>query len=242
MKLQSDTKNRRLLATMTNEPFQPVRLYYSIPDRSVVTEKLGALKCMLEVPPERCWQWLYQAEAATIRFPTGGYDDVPKEKRPIVLGRIRFPNNGGMTLETNSIPRAIEGARFFGPRLGSEVVAIRARIVNRCFAADEGKLDELVKTIDRDVTVVDPREGEAAFARDFERAAGEFMERKLASREDVPMVEDFPLAPEEETPEFRYLATTLQLRSIRAQEHWLGNTHLTLAAIIVQAVKENAQG
>jgi hypothetical protein len=155
-----------------------------------------------------------------------------------------------MTLETNSIPRAIEGARFFGPRLGSEVVAIRARIVNRCFAADEGKLDELLKTLDRDVTVVDPREGEAAFAqefknvrtvRDFNRAAGEFMERKLASRDDVPMVEDFPLVPEEETPEFRDLATTLMLRSIRAQEHWLGNTHLTLAAIIVQAVKGNAQ-
>ena len=249
MKLPKESKNRYLLATMTNEPFQPVRLYYSIPDRQFVTEKLRALKCMVEAPPEGCWQWLFHAEAASLRFP-GGYDDVPKEKRPIVLGRIRFPNNGGMMLQTNSIPRAIEGARFFGPRLGPEVVAMRFRIVNRCFAAGEGKLDELMKSLDQDVTVIDPREAEAAFRREFkevrtmqdaERAAAEMVERRLASREDVPMVEDFPLAPEEETPEFRDLATALQLRFVRAVEHWQGNTHLTLSAIIVRTLKENGQ-
>lgn len=249
MKLSKDPKKKRLLATMTNEPFQPVRLYYSIPGRSFVTGKLRALKCMIEVPPERCWQWLFHAEASSLRFPAGGYDDVPKERRPIVLGRIRFPKNDGMTLQTNSIPRAIEGARFFGPRLGPEVVAIRLRVVNRCFAADEGRREALMKILDRDVTVIDPREAEAALMREFKdvrtvqdanRAAAKMMERKLASREDVPMVEDFPLAPEEETPDFRHLATTLQLRSIRAFEHWRGNTHLTLSAIIMRTFKENA--
>ncbi|MBZ5499351.1 MAG: hypothetical protein LAP85_23380 [Acidobacteriia bacterium] len=138
-------KQRCLLATITGEPFQPVRLYYSIPDRLFVVKKLRAMKCMLEVPPERCWQWLFQSEAAALRFP-GEYDAVPKEERPIVLGRIRFPQKDGMTLQTNSIPRAIEGARFFGTRLGPEVVAMRCRVVNRCFAADEGRLDELMET------------------------------------------------------------------------------------------------
>jgi hypothetical protein len=240
-------KQRCLLATITGEPFQPVRLYYSIPDRLFVVKKLRAMKCMLEVPPERCWQWLFQSEAAALRFP-GGYDAVPKDKRPIVLGRIRFPKNDGMTLQTNSIPRAIEGARFFGTRLGPEVVAMRCRVVNRCFAADEGRLDELMETLDRDVTVIEPREAEEAMRREFagvrmpqdaERAAEEFVERKLKSKEDVPLVEDFPLVPEEDTPEFRELATTLQLRGVRALEHWQGNTHLTLAAIIVRTIKEN---
>ena len=232
---------------MTGEPFQPVRLYYSIPDRLFVVKKLRAMKCMLEVPTERCWQWLLQGEAAALRFP-GGYDAVPKEKRPIVLGRIRFPKDDGMTLQTNSIPRAIEGARFFGPRLGPEVIAMRCRMVNRCFAANEGKLKDLMETLDRDVTVIEPREAEAAVRREFagvrtlldaERAAAEFVERRLKSREDVPLVEDFPLAPEEETPDFRDLTTTLQLRGVRALEHWQGNTHLTMAAIIVRTIKEN---
>jgi hypothetical protein len=111
MRLPKDSKNKCLLATMTNEPFQPVRLYYSIPDRSFVTGKLRALKCMIEVPPERCWQWLFHAEAASLRFPAGGYDDVPKERRPIVLGRIRFPKNDGIwhsrkaTLSTLSLSK-----------------------------------------------------------------------------------------------------------------------------------------
>jgi len=238
---------RCLLATMTGEPFQPVRLYYSIPHPLFVVKKLRVMKCMLEVPPERCWQWLFQGEAAALRFP-GGYDAVPKEKRPIVLGRIRFPKNGGMTLQTNSILRAIEGARFFGPHLGPEVIAMRCRVVNRCFAADEGKLDELIKALDRDVTVIDPRYVEEALRLEFagvrrrrepKQAIAEYVERRLKSKEDVPLVEDFPLVPEEETPEFRELGVSLHLRGVRALEHWQGNTHLTLAAIIVRSVKES---
>ncbi len=247
MKTTRPAKERRLLATMTNEPFQPVRLYYTISDQSFVLSKLKKLDCMVEAPPERCWQWLFHAEAASLRFAAGGYADVPKEKRPIVLGRIRFPKRGRMTLQTNSIERAIAGARFFTPRLGPDVVVMRCRVVNRCFAADEGQPDKLMATLDQDVTVIDPREAEAALRRDLEgvrsmedaeRAAAESLERRLKSKEDVPMVEDFPLAPEEETPEFQHLATTLQFRFVRAVEHWRGNTHLTLAAIIVRTVEE----
>jgi hypothetical protein len=117
MNLLKDAKSRRLILTMTNEPFQPVRIYYLIPDRSFVTRKLQSLRCMIEVPHEQCWQWQYKAEAASLRFP-GSYDDVPKEKRPIVLGWFRFPEDGRMVLQINSIARAIEGARFFGPHFG----------------------------------------------------------------------------------------------------------------------------
>ena len=160
-------KQRYLLATMTNEPFQPVRLYYAVPDPSLVRRKLAALRCMVKAPIERGWQWQYHAEAASLRFPAGGYDDVPKEKRPIVLGRIRFPARGTMTLQCNSLERAIAGARFFAPRLGPEVIAMRCRLVNRCFAADEGQPDTLMATLDQNVTVIDPRVAEAALSREL---------------------------------------------------------------------------
>lgn len=247
MKAKREQQQRRLLATMTNEPFQPVRLYYTVPDKSLVVRKLEKLACMVEAPHERCWQWLFHGEAASLQFAAGGYDDVPKERRPIVLGRVRFLNRNRMTIETNSIERAIAGARFFAPRLGADVVAIRCRVVNRCFAAEEGQSNKLLATLDQDVTVIDPREAEAALKRDFEgvrpgqdveRAFAELLERKIESKEDVPMVEDFPLAPEEETPNFEHLANTLQFRSVRAIEHWRGNTHLTLTAIIVRTVKQ----
>jgi hypothetical protein len=236
-------------ATMTDEPFQPVRLYYLIPDRSFVIKKLQSLECMVEVPHEQCWQWLSEAESKSLRFP-GGYNDVPREKRPIVLGRISLQNAGGMMLQTNSISLAIEGAKFFGPRFGPKAFAIRCRVVNRCFAADEGDISVLMKTLDKDVTVIDPRKAEEEFKRDFngvrtvedlDRAARESMGRNLKNREDVPMVEDFPLAPEEETPDFRGLTITLHLRGIRALEHWNGNRRITLAEIITRMVEQNEQ-
>jgi hypothetical protein len=234
--------------TMTNEPFQPVRLYYAVPDKSFVEKKLKKLECMVEAPHERCWQWLFHGEAASLRFSKGGYDDVPKERRPIVLGRIRFPKQRSMTFETNSTERAIAGARFFASRLGTGVVAMRCRLVNRYFAAEEGQLPKLMATLDHNVTVIDPRETEAALKREFEvlqpnqdpeRIASEFIENKIKSKEDVPMVEDFPLIPEEETPDFRNLMMFLEFRRYRALEHWNGNTHLTLPAIIVRMVEES---
>ncbi len=109
MTSKREERRRCLLATMTKEPFQPVRLYFTVPDESFVVKALKEFECMEEAPYERCWQWLFHAEAARLRFAGGGYDDVPKEQRPIVLGRIRFPKQSGMTLETNSIERAVEG-------------------------------------------------------------------------------------------------------------------------------------
>jgi hypothetical protein len=233
--------------TLTNEPFQPVRLYYSIPDRASVSARLRTLQCLVEAAEEQCWQWLFHAEAASLRF-GGGYEDVPRERRPIILGRIRFSTNSSMVLQTNSIARAIGAAKFFAPHLGSECAAIRCRLVNGLFAAEEDRLEELLlKILDQSVTVIDPREAEATFGREFkdvrtkedvERVAAESLERRLKSKEDVPLVEDFPLALEEETSDFRHLTFTLQLRLIRAMEHWRGNTDLTLTALIMRVVKE----
>jgi hypothetical protein len=250
MTMKPPAKDRPLLVTTTSEPFQPVRLYYRTPGHPGVVRKLRRLECMREDRRERCWRWLFHAEAASLRF-VGGYEDVPEAMRPIVLGTIRFPRSRAMTVETNSIPRAIEGARFLGPRLGLGTVATRVRLVNRFFAADEGPLLELTKTIDRDVTVIDTREAEAeltaalAGARsieDAERTARELLRRRPAHQPDVPEVEDFPLAPEEETPDFQRLATALQFRLTRAVEHWNGNTHVTLTSLIQNAVQQARSG
>jgi hypothetical protein len=57
-----------------------------------------------------------------------------------------------------------------------------------------------METLDRDVTVIEPREAKLAVRREFagvqtpqdgERAAAEYVERTLKSKEDVPWVEDF---------------------------------------------------
>lgn len=244
------TQGGRLLVTLTNEPFQPVRLYYSIPDPDSVGARLRTLGCLVEAPEEQYWQWLFQGEAAWLHF-GGGYEDVPAESRPIILGRIRFPTRTSMMLQTNSVARAIGAAQLFAPYLGSKCTAIRCRVVNRLFSAEEGRIEDLTKLLDQNVTVVDPREAEAAFGQelknartneDLERIARESFNRRLKSKEDVPEIEDFPLAPEEETLDFTHLMITLQLRLIRAMEHWRGNTDVTLAAVILRLVKQGVLG
>jgi hypothetical protein len=105
------TQSKHLLMTLTSEPLQPVRLYSSIPSRALMISKLATLECILQVPEKNCWQWLFHADAAALRF-SGGYKDVPKESRQIILGRIRFSTDTTMTLQTNSIARAIDAASF----------------------------------------------------------------------------------------------------------------------------------
>jgi len=235
-----------LLATTTNEPFQPGRLYFAVPDASAVKAKLKRIACVQEVPATDCREWLFVKEAAGLCFP-GTCGDVPKPMRPIVLGRIRFPGATAMTLQTNSFSRALEGARFFGARLGKLAVALRVRVINLCFAASEGDLQTLASMLDRDVVVVDPREAKLVI---------EWMARKAPSRaealqrfiqgdflgEDVPMVEDLPLYPEEETPDFQELGTVLALRAARAMEHWNGHTEVTIGSLLRLAVAQGNRG
>lgn len=242
--------DRVLLTTSTGEPFQPVRLYYAIPAKPLVTRALSGLRCMEEDPEGRRWNWLYAAEADGLTF-ARPRAELPPEVHPVVIGVLRFPKKGGMTLEVRSSDRAIAAAKFFAPLFGPRVVLERARIINRFFEGTElaGGLEQLDRHLDQNVTVIDPRVAEEkmqqylAGARtqdEKRRALDRYYEDKRRENRDVPLVEDFPLAPEEETPDFMHLAMALRLRSLRAYEHWNGNTGVTLQDVIYRLAEQGA--
>jgi hypothetical protein len=243
-------KDRVLLATVTGEPFQPVRLYYTIPGKPFVTRILSQLRCMGEDREGGRWVWLYTAEAKPLTF-SRPYAELPAEVHPVVIGAFRFPKKRGMTLEVRSFDRAIAAAKFFGSIFGPRVVARRARVLNRWFDAKElvGGPEQLDRHLDQNVTEIDPRVTEekmeqhlagAKTQEEKRRALEQYYEDKRLERRDVPLVEDFPLAPEEETPDFMDLAMTLRLRSLRAYEHWNGNTKLILQDIIYRLAEQGA--
>jgi hypothetical protein len=127
--------NRTLLMTVTAEPFTPVRLYFTYPNRSAVAKVFRRLRCMDEDTGVGCWVWLYEREAAKLRF------GQPREKldpkvHPIVIGRF-FLEKEGMYLAVRSVDRAVQAALFFKPLFGPEVVLARARVINRLFEARE---------------------------------------------------------------------------------------------------------
>ncbi len=240
-------QEKTLLTTVTGEPLQPIRLYFSVANKPKVVTVLRALRCIDDDSHGRRLVWLYQHEAAALTFGARGHAETPAEVHPVVIGELRFPEPDRMVLAVRSAERAIEGAKFFKDILGATVSLVRARVVNRWFEASEGLggPEPLDKWLDTNVTRVDPKDAEEAFERamagtrtreEKERAfAAHAAERR---RRDVPLVEDFPLCPEEETPELRDLRMTLQLRSMRAYEHWRGNTHLTLADVIYGLVEQ----
>ena len=143
----------------------------------------------------------------------------------MVLGEFRFPEKDRMVLALRSFERAIEAAKFFGPILGSKIRLVRARVLNRWLDASEGvagpePLDEL---LDINVIRIDPKNAEDAFGRAMSgtrtreeraRAFSAYVQERRGR--DVPLVEDFPLHPEEETADFRDLRMVLQLRTIFA--------------------------
>ena len=169
----------------------------------------------------------------------------------MIIGAFRFPKKGGLTLEVRSFDRAIAAAKFFGPLFGPRVVARRVRVLNRWFDAKElvGGPEQLDRHLDHDVVEIDPCMTEermekylagAKTQEEKQRALEQYYEDKRRERRDVPLVEDFPLAPEEETSDFKHLAMTLQLRSLRAYEHWNGNTKVILQDIIYQLAEQGA--
>jgi hypothetical protein len=240
--------DRALLTTTTGEPFQPVRLYYTVPDRSFVTQRLRTLRCVAE-DAKHSWLWLYEAEAASLVFGPTLHAELPRHGPPVIIGKLRVPEKKRMIIELRSFERAIAAAIFFAPVLGPRIVLHRCRVVNRWFHAQEMQngLEELDRQLDRDVTVIDPMQIErrleeltagARTQRERDEALARFNEERRAR--DIPLVEDFPLAPEEEQPDFVHLRMTLQFRLMRAFEHWNGNEHMTLTDIIERYVRQVA--
>ena len=128
-------------------------------------------------------------------------------------------------------------------------IARRCRVLNRFCANSDGTGPELFKLLDQDVTVIDPRVAEERLGRrlagartleEVERRTAADQAERRARGDDVPLVEDFPLAPEEETPDFRHLENTLQLRLLRAYAHWNGDTSVTLQSLILELVRKGS--
>ncbi len=249
---------RTLVATTTGEPMQPARLYYALPSRrrAAVVRVLERLRCIGRAPRGPRWGWWHRNEAARLDFSAFAGQARPSAE-PVILGIIDLPPTGGMQITVRSFHRAVLAARFFGRRLGDRVTLVRLRVVNRLLCSPDvsGGVESVDDLLDHDVTVVDPRAVEAeqawdeASARrgpggvrslaDLESIAKELMNREVA---DVPMVEDLPLHPEEETPSYSHLETTLHLRLVRALAHSRGRTDVTLRRVIRDMVETSAAG
>lgn len=244
------SRQRVQVNTTTGEPMQPVRLYYTLAParRAAVERTLHSLRCVGRALMGARWGWWHRNEAARLDFSAFAATARPSPD-PVVLATIDLPRAGGMEVTVRSYHRAVLAARFFGRRLGGRVTLSRLRVLNRFLSADDLSAgpDAVDDLLDDDVTVVDPRAAAASWAEALVRlgtrgvgapADVEALADELAARSesDVPMVEDFPLCPEEESPDFVSLKLALDLRFLRALAHSRGRTDVTLRSLILDAV------
>src|SRR5574339_347635 len=70
--------DQSLLATMTGEHFQPVRLHYKVMNRPGLLRAFEKLRCLDYDSTRKRWVWLYAHEAKRLRFQRS-YAQFPKE-------------------------------------------------------------------------------------------------------------------------------------------------------------------
>ena len=239
-------KQRTLIVTSTGELFVPTRLTFRIDSCARARRSLRAMQCMKPVGKDRFeWQLAGEAEELGVPIPSG----IPAGQA-LILGHVSLHKKRGsetMRLECRSTKRILLGAHFFTKHIPNSV-PVNARVINRLFAHSEGSPEALLERLDQNVTVIDVEANirrseerwDAANIRtmaDAERHAARDIEERIASRKDVPEVEDFPLAPEEETPDFYHLRTTFMLREMRAMRRWNGED-VTLPEIILELTNQ----
>jgi hypothetical protein len=115
--------DQSLLATMTGEHFQPVRLHYRVANRSGLLRAFEKLRCLDYDPTHKRWVWLYAHEAKTLRFQRS-YVQFPKALHPIVIGAFCLRTKETLLLDLRSCERALLAIPFFDRHLPRKLVVL----------------------------------------------------------------------------------------------------------------------
>jgi hypothetical protein len=228
-----------LLATMTGEHFQPVRLHYKVRNRPGLLRAFEKLRCLDYDPTRKRWVWLYAHEAKKLRFQRS-YDQFPKELHPIVIGAFFLRTKEILLLDLRSCERALLAVPFFDRHLPRRLVELEdAEVVNRLFPATEAN-QKLTPDALFDSQIGIGLDPEALVQRLAEKTAGArdpdeklriaLEDLQSRAKEPLPEIERFPVHYAEDGLGGFELA--LRLRQMVALQHWLGHPEYTLGDAI----------
>jgi hypothetical protein len=238
---------KTLLATMTGEVFQPVRLHYRVFDSDGLRKAFQKLRCVEWDRTQDRWVWLYEHEAKKIRFKQS-HAQIPGHLHPIVIGSFLPRTKEELLLDLRSCERAMEALPFFDKHLPRKVAKVtEAEVVNELFSTDNPQLTP-ADLFDRQQT---PRsDPEATLRQIVERAAQvqDPQERlrialelaQAQAREALPEVERFPVHFYEDG--IAGFTLFLRVRQIVAREHWLGNADYSLSDALRAVAKSSGPG
>lgn len=125
-----------LIMTMTDEIFQPIRLYYKLHNIKALIKIFNKLSCMYPDADNKRWVWYYKGEAQTLKFKKS-HSSIP-EQYELVLGSFYSKNNSEMYLDIASVERAVAALKFFSNYLNKKIaVPTYFAIYNKLLSAKE---------------------------------------------------------------------------------------------------------
>ena len=153
---QGAVENDAIMATLTGEYTQPVRLCYKVYDKQAIHSKIFKnLKCMSFDSPNSRWVWLFDHEAKNLSFEKK-YQDLPKHLHPIVIGSFFSDNDDEMHLDLRSHERAEHAIVFFDRYIPRNIAEVTdAIILNRLITQKEMELLNDFDNFFKNVTIVD---------------------------------------------------------------------------------------
>ncbi len=111
-----------LVKTLTDELFQPMRLYYTIFDIDQLKLCLQQLRCIYYDSELNDWTLRYEAEAANISLNVPS-SQTPAKARPLVIATI-YLENGEMLIDVRSIERASRIIEFIDKYISCHIAKI----------------------------------------------------------------------------------------------------------------------
>lgn len=251
---KSTSSKRALIKTLTDEFFQPMRLYYIVHNKDELVACFKKLKCLKYDTELHDWTVEYKDEAANIGLGVAPHK-VPKEVQPLIIATIYIENETTMLIDVRSIERAEKIIEFIYKHIPKNIAEVtHAAIYNELVTASSSNPDPKMNDVDFDeifsqknIFVVDP---EKTF-RDAERIKKQYkdkdqrIEAMLKQAEEnakrpLPKVEKFPVYFYEEG--IGQFAKSCQMRQCIAIKHYQGNVNYTFYDLTQSLVKQHLQG
>jgi hypothetical protein len=230
--------DKPILATMTGEYFQPVRLHYEVFDHEGLLRAFKKLRCLDFDATHQRWVWLYDREAKSLKFKQS-YAQIPKHLHPIVIGSVFLRGKDKMLLDLRSCERAALAVPFFDKHISRSVAKVtEAEVVNKLFSATENQKLTPDAIFDHQVSTC--RDPEAAVQRIIELMAHvqdpeekfkiALEEMESPAKRPLPEIERFPIHYYEDG--IHGFVTALRIRQVVALQHWLGNSEYTMFDVL----------
>ena len=247
---QNSPSTNILVKTLTDELYQPMRLYYIVHKKEQLITCFQNMKCFNYDEKLNDWVVEYSHEAAHIGLKVKP-NQVPKEAQPLIIATLYIDNETTMLVDVRSIERATKLIEFINQHIPKAIAEItHAAIYNKLITVSSDEKREEVRNIDHDeifsqgnVFVVDPektmREAKAIakkYKNKDEGLSAMMQKTQDDAKKPLPLVEKFPVYYYEEGIES--FSMTCLMRQMIAMKHYFGDVGYSFYDLIQESLSK----